>query len=121
MQSRWLQKALFSLLLAGAAPTICAQPNPAVTKSAIEQVTPLHIPHLDREPKLEEFSDMKPPSDVTSSMLKIDQFWQHDPNDGVPISQKTEAYLGYTDKHRYVNFLAFDNPMDKLRNTIVRL
>ena len=57
---------------------------------------------------------------VAGTMLKVDQFWQHDPKDGQPISQKTEAYLGYTDKNLYVIFLAFDNAVDKLRNHMVR-
>jgi hypothetical protein len=49
-------------------------------------------------------------------MLKVDQFWQHDPIDGQPISQQTEAYLGYTDKNLYVVFLAFDNGSAHIRN-----
>jgi len=35
-------------------------------------------------------------------MLKVEGFQQRDPKDGAPISQKTEAYLGYTDKNLYV-------------------
>ena len=98
MHLRTLPKPIILLALLGAClPNLWAQPNPAITKSAMEKIAPLRIPHLDREPKLEDFADMKPPSEVTSTMLKIDQFWQHDPNDGVAVSQKTEAYLGYTD------------------------
>ncbi|HZS98087.1 MAG TPA: DUF5916 domain-containing protein [Terriglobales bacterium] len=57
---------------------------------------------------------------VAGTMLKVDQFWQHDPIDGQPISQKTEAYLGYTDKNLYVVFLAFDNDAGHIRNHMVR-
>jgi len=97
-----------------------AQPSPTVTKGALEHLTTLHIPRLTREPKLEDFANMEPSPAVAGTMLKIDQFWQHDPKDGVPVSQRTEAYLGYTDKNLYVIFLAFDNEVDKLRNHMVR-
>ena len=82
--------------------------------------TTLQIPHLTREPKLEDFADMQPSPSVAGTMLKVDQFWQHDPIDGQPISQKTEAYLGYTDKNLYVVFLAFDNDAAHIRNHMVR-
>ena len=109
-----------ALLLASAFQNLSAQPNPAITKEALDHSTTLHIPHLAREPRLEDFANMEPSPEVAAAMLKIDTFWQHDPKDGVPISQKTEAYLGYTDKNLYVIFLAFDNEMSKLRNHMVR-
>jgi len=111
---------LLVVLLTAVLRSLTAQPNLAVTKDAIDHLTTVHIPHLTREPKLEDFAEMQPSPALADTMLKIDQFWQHDPKDGVPVSQKTEAYLGYTDKNLYIIFLAFDTEVDKLRNHMVR-
>ena len=83
-------------------------------------LVPLRIPHLTREPKLEDFANMQPSPEVAGTMLKLDRFIQRDPKDGEPVSQRTEAYLGYTDKNLYAIFLAFDTEMDKLRGHMVR-
>ncbi|HMK22355.1 MAG TPA: DUF5916 domain-containing protein, partial [Terriglobales bacterium] len=100
-------------------PRAWGQRSAAITRDAVNSVTSFQIPHLTREPKIEDFAGMQPASTV-AGMLKIDQFWQHDPIDGQPISQKTEAYLGYTDKNLYVVFLAFDSYVSQLRNHLVR-
>jgi hypothetical protein len=107
-------------LAAATCPSVSAQRNSAVTRDALGSLTTLQIPHLAREPKLEDFADMQLSPSVAGTMLKVDQFWQHDPIDGQPISQKTEAYLGYTDKNLYVVFLAFDNDATHIRNHMVR-
>ena len=99
---------------------VSAQRDSAITRDALGSFTTLQIPHLAREPKLEDFADMQLSPAVAGTMLKVDQFWQHDPIDGQPISQKTEAYLGYTDKNLYVVFLAFDNDSAHIRNHMVR-
>jgi hypothetical protein len=102
-------------------PMPCAwgQRSAAITRDAVSSLASFQIPHLTREPKMEDFAGMQPSPGV-SGMLKINQFWQHDPIDGEPISQKTEAYLGYTDKNLYVVFLAFDDHVGQLRNHLVR-
>jgi hypothetical protein len=120
VHSRCLKTLLPVFVLAAAWQSLSAQPNPAITKQAIDSGATLHIPHLARDPKLEDFADMVASPEVAATMLRVDTFWQHDPKDGVSISQKTEAYLGYTDKNLYVIFLAFDNEMDKIRNHMVR-
>jgi len=99
---------------------VYAQRDSAIARDALGSLTTLQIPHLAREPKLEDFADMQLSPSVAGTMLKVDQFWQHDPIDGQPISQKTEAYLGYTDKNLYVVFLAFDNDASHIRNHMVR-
>jgi hypothetical protein len=118
--SKTITRLLLAAVLATPLPRLSAQRNAAVTRDAIGSLTTLHIPHLTREPKLEDFAGLQPSPAVAGTMLKVDQFWQHDPKDGQPISQKTEAYLGYTDKNLYVIFLAFDNAVDKIRNHMVR-
>jgi hypothetical protein len=112
---------LLALCLAAAAcPRASAQRDSAVTRDALGSLTTLQIPHLVREPQLEDFADMQVSPSIAGTMLKVDQFWQHDPIDGQAISQKTEAYLGYTDKNLYVVFLAYDNDAPHIRNHMVR-
>ena len=80
----------------------------------------LHIPHLEQRPTLEDFLDMQPSPALAGKMLKVEGFLQRDPKDGAPVSQKTEAYLGYTDKNLYVVCICFDSEPDKIRARLVR-
>jgi hypothetical protein len=116
-------KLISSLALVGAIASgtvASAQRSSTIIRDAVGSTISLQIPHLTREPRIEDFEGMEPSPAVANSMLKVNQFWQHDPLDGQAISQKTEAYLGYTDKNLYVIFLAFDDQVNKLRNHIVR-
>jgi len=51
---------------------------------------------------------MKPTGDVAMQMSKVTGFSQRDPHDGEPVSERTEAYLGYDTKNLYVVFVCFD-------------
>jgi len=94
--------------------------DPVEQTSPPGNFSPLKIPHLPRAPKLEDFAGMQASPPVAHAMLKVDSFWQHDPHDGQPASEHTEAYLGYTDTALYVVVLAFDKKMDALRSHMVR-
>ncbi len=63
---------------------------------------------------------MEPASALARKMLKVEKFIQRDPKDGAPVSQQTEAYLGYTDKNLYIVFLAFDNNPKLMRARMLR-
>jgi len=63
---------------------------------------------------------MQPSSDVARSMTRVDGFRQNTPRDGDPVSQRTEAYLGYDDANVYVVFVCFDSEPDKIRATLSR-
>jgi hypothetical protein len=122
-----LQSARFVLMLVlgsiAAGVPVLAQNLETTSKPAREvpqSLVTLQIPHLTRDPKLEDFAEMALSPAVSGTMLKVDQFIQRDPKDAAPVSQRTEAYLGYTDKNLYVVFLAFDQEMDKLRGHMVR-
>ena len=80
----------------------------------------LHIPLLAQRPTLADFIDMQPSPAVAGKMLMADGFLQRDPKDGTPVSQKTEVYLGYTDKNLYVVCICFDAEPDKIRAHLVR-
>jgi len=89
-----------------------------VTTSA--KFATLHIPHIDQRPTIADFLDMKPSAAFAGKMLKVDGFMQRDPKDGAPVSEKTEVYLGYTDKNLYVVCICFDSQPDKIRARLVR-
>jgi hypothetical protein len=68
------------------------------------------IPRLPHGPTLEDFLNMKPEGPLASAMAKITQFRQREPHDGQPVSQPTEAYLGYDEKNLYAVFVCHDDP-----------
>ena len=63
---------------------------------------------------------MEPASLIARKMLKVAKFIQRDPKDGSPVSQRTEAYLGYTDKSFYIVYLAFDSNPKLMRARMLR-
>jgi hypothetical protein len=75
----------------------------------------LHIPRLEHGPSLADFLEMQPSPAFAGKMLKVEGFVQRDPKDGAPASQKTEVYLGYTDKNLYVICVCFDAEPNKIR------
>ena len=85
---------------------------PAPDRLAVEtgRESSLAIPRLPHGPALEDFLSMKPEGDVASRMAKVTRFLQREPHDGEPVTQPTEAYLGYDDKNLYVVFVCHDDP-----------
>src|ERR1700752_3967292 len=101
-------------------------PAQAKDKDSIVAATPstkfatLNIPRLEQRPTLADFLDMQPSTAFAGKMLKVDGFLQRDPKDGAPVSQKTDVYLGYTDKNLYVVCVCFDSEPGKIRARLVR-
>jgi hypothetical protein len=85
-----------------------------------EAFATLHIPKLEQGPGIDDFAGMLPSAAFAGKMLKVDGFLQRDPKDGSPISQRTEVYLGYTDKNLYVVCVCFDSEPKKIRARRVR-
>jgi len=83
-------------------------PQPQQTAESTLGPPAVLIPRLTRGPSIDDFLTMKPAGDVAPYMSKVSGFTQRDPHDGVPISQRTEAYLGYDVKNLYVVFVCFD-------------
>ncbi len=68
------------------------------------------IPRLPQAPALEDFLGMTPKGPAGEAMVKVTEFIQQSPHDGQPVSQPTEAYLGYDSKNLYVVFVCHDDP-----------
>jgi hypothetical protein len=108
------------VLLAGAS-LFAGQKAPNVPAPDLRaEISSLTIPRLKTAPRLADFEGMEPASNLARQMLKINKFTQKEPKDGEPVSQPTEAYLGYTDKNFYAVFLAFDTQPRKLRARMLR-
>jgi Domain of unknown function (DUF5916)/Carbohydrate family 9 binding domain-like len=70
----------------------------------------LTIPRLERGPSLDDFLTMQPEGGIAQQMAKVTGFTQRNPHDGKPVTEPTEAYLGYDQKNLYVVFVCFDDP-----------
>ncbi|MGH7538870.1 MAG: DUF5916 domain-containing protein [Gemmatimonadales bacterium] len=102
------------------------------------------IPRVDRPPKLEDFLrgessrptgldhhtllvlngpltvlDGSPRGDTFGGAVRVTEFRQRKPADGVPVSQPTTAYLSYDAANLYVVFVCQDDPA-KVRANIAR-
>ena len=110
----------FAGLNAHAAQEQTAKAAAPANPSLAHQISSLNVPRMSSAPKLADFEGMEPASALARKMLKVEKFIQRDPKDGVPVSQRTEAYLGYTDKNFYVVFLAFDSEPQLMRARMLR-
>jgi len=66
----------------------------------------LIIPRAVHPPKMEDFVN----GGDSRSGIMVSDFRQRDPGDGVPVSQRTAAYLSFDDKNLYVVFVCEDEP-----------
>jgi len=97
---------LFAVVPGAAGAQQPAQP-PAQTPVAVPAQTPtIRIPRVTEAPALEKYLDGKavPPG------VKVSDFAQREPGDGVPASLETAAYLSYDATHLYVVFVCKDDP-----------
>src|SRR5262249_21380277 len=111
--------ALFSLL------ALCAAradgPKQASSGATLtHEVSSAAVPRLAAAPKLGDFEGMAPATELARKMLAVDKFVMREPKDGESCSQRTQAYLGYTDKSFFAVFLAFDSQPHMLRARMLR-
>ncbi len=116
----WLQQCVRILLLLLALPAT-GQLFPH--NGSVQNASPfahLHIPRLEHAPRINDFLEMEPSTAFAGKMLRVDGFRQRNPVDGAPVSQKTEVYAGYTDKHLYVVCICFDSDPSQIRSRLGR-
>jgi hypothetical protein len=113
---------LAALLVLVTAPQSHAQKSPQNGGGPIlaHEISSLAVPRLLAAPKLGDFEGMAPTTELARTMLAVDKFVMREPNDGAECSQRTQAYLGYTDKSFYVIFLAFDSELRLVRARMLR-
>ena len=110
--------AFLSSIVALSLVMLAAVPCPA-TEISVERPE-LVIPRVSSTPPaLEDFLEMKPNAAWQGRLAKVGNFIQRLPSDGQPITQRTDAYLGYDDKNLYCIFVAFDSEPRKVRAHLV--
>ena len=92
-----------------------APPPPAPTQIKPAQIKDLHIPKLTTPPRLEQFLGGASRADLR----RIDDFRQRQPGDGVPVSRKTSAWIGYDDRNFYAVFVC-DAPPGQTRARLAK-
>jgi hypothetical protein len=112
---------IFVAALLGAAPVCAAQNAPATRSQRLVPSVPptITIPRLSHPPSIDDFLTMQPQGEIALQMAKITGFTQRDPHDGEPVTEPTDAYIGYDQKNFYAVFVCFDDP-GKLRARMSR-
>lgn len=96
--------ALGSLSSLAQAQSTTPQTNPPAPKAP---PSPITIPRVTQAPKLEDYLNA---SSHHPDALKIADFLQREPGDGVPVSEPTTVYLSYDEKNLYLVFVCKDEP-----------
>ena len=98
-----MKPVLLPLILAGilAAPAVAA----AAERPATAHLT---IPRLESRPTISDFLAMDL-AEAPAGMQRVEGFVQRYPNDGLPASEPTVAYIGYDAQNVYVAFVCFDS------------
>ncbi len=73
------------------------------------------IHRVTEAPRLEAFLAGSAGADSTA----VTDFRQHEPGDGIPVSERTTAYLSYDDVNLYVVFVCWDDRA-KVRANVAR-
>src|SRR6266487_3914902 len=80
----------------------------------------IDIPKVERPPRLEDFLPARGSlADLPGAGVRVIDFRQREPGDGVPVSQATAAYLSYDNQNLYVVFVCTDEP-GKVRANVAR-
>ena len=105
----------FVVVVCVAASPLRAESSPQLPDGR-QQPQVVTITRVEVPPKLEDYLDGQPPDGAQP----VTEFVQRDPGDGVPASQRTEAYLSYDDHNLYVVFVARDSEPGRVRATLTR-
>jgi ribosome modulation factor len=80
-----------------------------------EKANPVVIPKLMTPPVIDGRLD----DEIWKNAAVFTDFYQIQPGDNIPPTNKTIAYVGYDENHLYVGYHAFDEP-DKIRATVAK-
>jgi hypothetical protein len=94
---------------------VCITSAPLFLSRALAADEGIFIQRIDGEPRLADFTGMSPNTALARSMTRVEGFIQRQPDDGEPITQHTEVYVGYDQEHIYAVFLAFDTEPELIR------
>ncbi len=115
--------ALWSLLtVCVAAPAQINRPTavPVRPETRSTQPTSRQVPLLSRPLRLGDFESMAPPPELAHQLTEITGFTQNSPNNGKPPTERTEVYLGRTQRTLEVAFVCFDAHAAAIRRHLTR-
>ena len=100
-------------------------PSPPIPAEATilphaQELPHILIPVLPAEPHLADFLASTPTSNAARSMLRIRNFVQRYPEDGLPPTEPTTAYVGYTHENLYVAFVCKDDQPSAIRGHMLQ-
>ena len=75
-------------------------------QTGVVQMKDIAIPRITSKPLLEEFLN----GHARADMKRVDDFRQRNPGDGVPVSRRTSAWIGYDDRNFYAVFVCQSPP-----------
>jgi hypothetical protein len=105
-RSSWATLVAIAIVLQG----VAAEASGRSFESALE------VPSVATAPRLEDFLSDAP--SVTA--LRIDEFAQRQPGDGVPESEQTTAYLSHDRRALYIAFVCRDREPQNIRANLTR-
>ena len=110
---QWMQRpAAVALWLSTLIVCLHAQPaRPAATA----QIKDIQVPKITSPPRLEQFLG----GAWRDDMKRVDDFRQRQPGDGVPVSRKTSAWIGYDDRNFYAVFVC-ESPAGQTRARLAK-
>src|SRR5947208_70304 len=96
------------------------QAQQAVSRTEPARRSLLTIPRIERAPTLEDFPNLQAASALATTMRHVDGFLQRIPNDHAPVTQQTDAYLGYDQLNLYIVFLCHDDHPELIRSQLTK-
>ncbi|MCX5783013.1 MAG: DUF5916 domain-containing protein, partial [Elusimicrobia bacterium] len=94
---------------------VCALIFTTQLSFAAENPPTLEIKKFEVSPKID--GEIEP---AWLGAAHVDGFFQVDPKEGEPATEKTEVYMGYDDKYLYAAFHAYDSEPDKIYSSLVK-
>ena len=75
--------------------------QPATQLPSPTRIKDIQVPKLGNPPRIEQFLG----GAARADMQRVDDFRQREPGDGVPVSRKTSAWIGFDDRNFYAVFV----------------
>jgi hypothetical protein len=77
-------------------------------------------PLIQEKLRLSDFAGMEPRPELKDKLLKISGFIQNSPHDGLPATEETVVWLGYTKSAIYFVFICHDRHPELIRGHLAR-
>jgi hypothetical protein len=103
----------------------CAARNSRQAEAPAEQrkaqpVSDYKAPLIQEKLRLSDFAGMEPRPELKDKLLKISGFIQNSPHDGLPATEETVVWLGYTKSAIYFVFICHDRHPELIRGHLAR-